>query len=1124
MAKSMTFTESLKDRLGLSRRQFVKGMAASCAAAAAVGCSGSDDETLVYAPAAAEPDVNPPSIPEEVYEGASPHNCGGGCLLKAYVANGVIKRFTTDERPEKSYVDTIPGDNPQERVCPRCRGQKGWIYNSNRVTYPLIQTKERGDLTGFKRVSWAEAGAYFKAKLEKVRNTYGPAAFHAMYASGIGGGYDPSGVLWRFVGAGTDTGSYARLTYRDDYSFPEWEHTHRMMHDEVSQPKSNDQEDALNSENLVIWCYNLAEMFNQQQITWMAKQIKEKGVKITVIDQHHSRTALYADDFVAPVHATDSAMMLAMVYLALTKYRTELKALYSRHSAYGTVTTDDDLRKAVGRYIYGFFDSNTADGPSVNNSYTLAPVGTVDLTAEPASKVGPGASFSAYVLGGADQDPCNQGKSIYPDKIGYNARSYQVDGQADPLQGKFTNAYGQVAKTPEWASKICGVSPEKIDELTKMFLTTDVTCWTMGGQQRNSEGEQVCWMYTVLMHFFLCFGKKGRTFGRPYGKGNNSKKESPSLTWSSSISQADYTQFIPDALAAGGTGITDPVVGTIPPYLDSTKIKWSYVLGDTSKVTYPANSNSVASTTNIPVFLWLDAVEATNSPKVADADGTMVWPSRWNDGQVKRLPVPVKFLWHVAGNITINQNGDTNLATSILTKTAASLVDNADVPGVSGVKMNPKGYKLEFIGMCDPVMTPSTRYADLIIPGTMGFERYQGGTSVRSPMTYVTKKVTAPQGDAMCEMEMGAEIAAAFGKRDAYYNGYNKNNGLTFEENVWRESLNSSSNTGKFNGRNFDGWVKDGMFKYYDDLTKLENYICYAGYLANPGTSALASTISAEGDETAAMTRNRKKTAFGTLSGRVEAFCLPMMENYEMRYYNNIDSSADAALKNGGALYTKSTAAGDVTKGRYVYPIPMYIPIVEGRHHDDAAAPHPDPLGLKTDYPCSFHTWHIIYRSHSTFNSSPYTNEVRYHKRDANGNPAHLKRSVTNVNANADANGNSGTVAPQVWMDGVYETVWLNHETAAAYGGIKEGDVIICESPRGKIKVSAHLSQRIRPGVIMIGQGSWYNPENGGAGGAVDKGTVDNGGCANTLFSLRPSRIGQGMTLASDCRIKIYKA
>lgn len=1119
MAENVSFLESLKDKLGVTRRQFVQGMTAACAAASVLGCSGSSDGGGSSGDLAEDPNRMPPEITEEVYEGASPHNCGGGCLLKAYVSNGVIKRFTTDERPEKSYLDATPGDYAQERVCPRCRGQKGWIYGSNRLTYPLIQTGERGNLSTFKRVTWAEAGAYFKAKLEKVRNTYGPAAFHHVYNSGMGGGYDPSGALKSF------SGSAAWMATRDDYSFPEWEHTHRIMHDEESQPKSNDQQDAFNSTDLVVWCYNLTEMFNQQQITWMYRQIKEKGVKVTVIDQHQSRTALYADDFVAPVHATDTAMMLAMIHTALTEYKSDLYALYNKHAkmpaGVTSITNDDQLRKAVGQYLYGFFDTNATDGAAVNESYTLKSAAQTLFLSN--AKVPSGASLAAYVFGNTTAPGNATGsKSIYPDKIGYNVRSYQIDSAADPLAGKFTNAYGQVVKDAAWAEKITGVPAAKIKELTKMFLTKDVTCWTMGGQQRNSEGEQVCWMYTVLMTFFLCFGKKGRTFGRPYGKGNDTKK-GISLIWSPDIKATDYTASISSALKVGGAGYADPVVGQLDPYLvanpsGNVQASWTKKISNTAALTFKINSTAAVYTT--PVFTWLDAVEATNSPKVTDTDGSSVWPSRWNDGQIKRLPVPIKFVWCIGGNTNLNQNGDTNLATKVFNAKDNALIDTTPVPGVTGVQMNPKGYKLEFMGLCDVVMTPSARYCDLVLPGVMGFERFQGGASGRSPMTYVTKKVSAPQGDALAEIQMGAEICAAFGKRDNYYNGFNKGNGLTFEEHVWRDSLNAPVNTTNFDGRDFDGWVKNGMSKGVPDLTRVANYICYEQFLKNPGTTTVPA---AKPNQSV----NSTKTAFWTISGRVEAFSLLMMEDYEMRYYNNIDSSAEAALMNGGKLNTKTIPAGnaDETKGRYVYPIPMYIPIIEGRHHDDTAAPHPDPLGIKATYPLSFHTWHMIYRSHSTFNSSPYTNEVKYYKRDKDGKPAHLKRTVTNVSAGVAADNvtSSDTKAPMVWMDNVYETVWMNPDTAATYN-VTEGMPVICESPRGKIKVSAHLSERIRPGVVMIGQGSWYNPDNSGAGGAVDKGTIDIGGNANTLFGLRPSRIGQGMTLASDCRIKIYPA
>ena len=208
------------------------------------------------------------------------------------------------------------------------------------------------------------------------------------------------------------------------------------------------------------------------------------------------------------------------------------------------------------------------------------------------------------------------------------------------------------------------------------------------------------------------------------------------------------------------------------------------------------------------------------------------------------------------------------------------------------------------------------------------------------------------------------------------------------------------------------------MYKGFDDLTKGPDYIAYEAYLKNPGRDNVILKKPNQND-------NSVKTAFWTLSGRVEAYSYTMMEEYEMRYYNNIDDSVNLV---NGKIVTKATPAGKEGNGRYVYAIPMYIPIVEGRHHDDKAEPHPDPLGIKNSYPLSFHTWHIIYRSHSTFNSSPLTNEVKYYKRDAQGNPAFLKRSLTNVNAGADHWDvkSTDTQAPQVWHDDVYETVWLN--------------------------------------------------------------------------------------------------
>lgn len=1063
-----------QDKINLSRRSFVKAASILGGAAALYGCSRNDDTTVIYGDLDPEGDLKPPVIDEEIFVGSVPHNCGGSCIIKAHVKDGVIKRFTTDELPEYNLEDPIPGDQVQERACPRCRSQKSWIYSSNRITYPLIQTGARGDISTFKRVSWQEAGAYYKAKVEKIRNTWGPAAFYKLYGTGAGGTMGTSNML-TYAGSG-------QVSAHQDYSFPSWEHTLSIMSDFGYPPDASSQQDALNSDVLVVWSHNLGETFWQPQITWYLKQIQELGVKVVVIDPRYSQTAVAAcDEFISPVQGTDTAFIMAVIHEMLTTHRDKLMALYG-------VADDNLLRQSVGKYLYGFFDTNPSDDASgTNESYVSKfMTGTAKTDYETNFKsiytVGAGMSLSAYVMGGSKVDPCNLGASIYPDIIHYNARTYEIDGEFDPLLGKDNFCYGQAEKTPAWAESITGVPAQTITDFAEMLLTKKVSCWAGGGFQRNSEGEQNVWAWEVLMTLCLAFGEPGRTHGWTTYKG--SAPRASGRSWSSGVSSGAFNDLVPDEFKQG--------------YLQNYSGGRYTTLQDTSKLTI-SNSNSRYGLGSISVFTWLDAVEATNSSQIIE-NGENIYPSRWNLGQIKNLPAPIKMLYQEMGNILINQNGDSNHAVKVLTSTSQDAVDGSAVPNVNGVMMNPMGYKVEFICVLDCVMTPSARYADLVLPGTVGFERYQTQSQFWRGYDKLvfTQKAINPPGEAKWEPEIGGEIAKAFGVGDEYYNGYTPNE--NFGAVIFEEKF--ANNPG---GNTFDWWKKNGMYKNTPNLIGVANKIALEAFRLNPGSKAPGGSVYGING----------KCSLSTTSGRTEAYCAAMMENYEARLFNNVDSSV--TLANGGKINTKSVPVGssNETLGRFVYPIPMYIPLAEGRH---ASAIHPDPLGIDGEYPLSFCTWHIMYRSHSTFNSSPLLNELKYYKRGADGKPAFIKREITNANAAlTNSPVDTATKAPLVWTEGVYETVWLNPATAAQYGDIKEGDVIYVESLRGIIKVSAHLSERIRPSYVLIGQGSWYNPveENGK--------TVDIGGCANTLMSLQPSRIGQGMTLNSDCRVKIYK-
>lgn len=154
----------------ISRRSFIKGLTAITTVSLLEGCSNqlvefsNNEENILKA--------------EDLVWKNAPcwHNCGGKCILKAGVKDGVITRLKTDDSHEDTY------DYPQIRACVRGLSQKAQIIGKERLKYPMKRThfdpegKTGKDLRGrdtWERISWDEALDILADQLQKAKKNYG---------------------------------------------------------------------------------------------------------------------------------------------------------------------------------------------------------------------------------------------------------------------------------------------------------------------------------------------------------------------------------------------------------------------------------------------------------------------------------------------------------------------------------------------------------------------------------------------------------------------------------------------------------------------------------------------------------------------------------------------------------------------------------------------------------------------------------------------------------------------------------------------------------------------------------------------------------------------------------------
>ncbi len=169
---------------------------------------------------------------------------------------------------------------------------------------------------------------------------------------------------------------------------------------------------------------------------------------------------------------------------------------------------------------------------------------------------------------------------------------------------------------------------------------------------------------------------------------------------------------------------------------------------------FPTGRNPV--TERIPVFLWTEAV--LRGREMGPEDG-VVGADKLNNN--------IRLIWCVASNILINQHADVNRSAKILKD--ESLV--------------------EFIAFQDQFMTPSGRFADLVLPVCTQFEVWglQDGWKYGDEVI-INPKIYDPPYETKSDYRICAELAERLGIADEFTQGRDERQWIEWAINRYRNT------------------------------------------------------------------------------------------------------------------------------------------------------------------------------------------------------------------------------------------------------------------------------------------------------------------------------------------------
>ena len=242
-------------------------------------------------------------------------SCGGRCVNRSYVVEGVVLR----QAPDNTHPDTP--DFPQQRGCARGRSLRHAVFASDRLKHPLKRkhwqpgggANSQGQLRGrdeWEAISWDEALDYIAGEVSRIKRDFGMRSI-------LSTGYEVRTVMDRMYYA-PSLCAYGGCTYTwgqaSQGAFPLVSNMMKGSFD-LGRMDYSDRFALRHAQLIVMWGHNPAWSI-MGNTAYHYLQAKQAGARIIFVDPWCNPTMqALADEWIPVRPGTDTALLLAVAHV-----------------------------------------------------------------------------------------------------------------------------------------------------------------------------------------------------------------------------------------------------------------------------------------------------------------------------------------------------------------------------------------------------------------------------------------------------------------------------------------------------------------------------------------------------------------------------------------------------------------------------------------------------------------------------------------------------------------------------------------------------------------------------------------------------------------------------------------